>query len=67
MVNPDKIISIDISSKKVEVGIISDKLELESETDRISISSILQKILTPSLNTISNLFKFNKWLLLRKL
>jgi len=39
MANPDKIISIDISSKKVEVGIISDKLELESETDGISISS----------------------------
>ncbi|MFX0081359.1 MAG: FGGY-family carbohydrate kinase [Candidatus Hodarchaeota archaeon] len=30
MANPDKIISIDISSKIVKVGIISDKLELES-------------------------------------
>jgi len=29
MANHDKIISIDISSKKVKVGIISDKLELE--------------------------------------
>ncbi|MFX1388895.1 MAG: FGGY family carbohydrate kinase [Promethearchaeota archaeon] len=30
MGNSDKILSIDISSKKVKVGIISDKLELES-------------------------------------
>ncbi|MFX1343998.1 MAG: FGGY family carbohydrate kinase [Promethearchaeota archaeon] len=30
MVNSEKILSIDISSKKVKVGIISDKLELES-------------------------------------
>ncbi len=29
MANHDKIISIDISSKKVKVGIISDKFELE--------------------------------------
>jgi hypothetical protein len=36
------------------------KGEVPVETDGISISSILQKILTPPLNIISNLFKFNK-------